>query len=194
MIYPPLASKKVILASSSPRRQQLIKELGVDFEVRTKEVEEIYPKDLKREDIATFLAKLKADAFNRAELADGEILVTADTIVCLGEEVLMKPKGYDDAVRILNQLSNDKHQVITGLCLKSNKKEIVVFVSTDVYFKNLNAEEIKYYINTYKPFDKAGAYGIQEWIGCIAIEKIEGSFYNVMGLPVQRLYEELLKF
>ena len=194
MIYPPLASKKVILASSSPRRQQLIKELGVDFEVRTKEVEEIYPKDLKREDIATFLAKLKADAFNRAELADGEILVTADTIVCLGEEVLMKPKGYDDAVRILNQLSNDKHQVITGLCLKSNKKEIVVFVSTDVYFKNLNAEEIKYYINTYKPFDKAGAYGIQEWIGYIAIEKIEGSFYNVMGLPVQRLYEELLKF
>ncbi|MBC35960.1 MAG: septum formation protein Maf [Bacteroidetes bacterium] len=194
MIFPPLASKKVILASSSPRRQQLIKELGVDFEVRTKEVEEIYPEGLKREDIATFLAKLKADAFDRSELADGEILVTADTIVCLGDEVLMKPKDYADAVRILKQLSNDKHQVITGLCLKSNDKEIVVFVSTDVYFKKLNKDEISYYLDTYKPFDKAGAYGIQEWIGYIAIEKIEGSFYNVMGLPIQRLYEELLNF
>lgn len=194
MIFPPLAHRKVILASSSARRQQLIKDLGVDYEVRIKEVKEQYPSHLKRDDIAMYLAKLKADAFKPDELADHEILVTADTIVCLGDEVLMKPKDYDDAVRIIESLSGCKHQVITAMCLKSNSKQSVYSVSTDVFFKKLTLEEIKYYVEKFKPYDKAGAYGIQEWIGFIGIERIKGSFYNVMGLPVQKLYEELMKF
>lgn len=194
MIYPPLAHRKVILASSSARRQQLIKDLGVDYEVRIKEVKEHYPAHLKGKEIALFLAALKADAFKPEDLADHEILVTADTIVCLGDKVLMKPKDYADAVRIIESLSDNKHQVITGLCLKSNVKQEVYAVTTDVFFKKLSSNEIKYYVEKYEPYDKAGAYGIQEWIGFIGIERIEGSFYNVMGLPVQKLYEELVKF
>ena len=194
MIYPPLQHLKVILASSSARRQQLIKDLGVNYEVRIKEVEERYPDHLKREDIAMFLANLKAEAFSSDDLADNEVLLTADTIVCIGDEVLMKPKDYKDAVRIIQSLSSKKHQVITGLCLKSNKKKQVHAVITDVFFKELSPIEIDFYVKKYKPYDKAGAYGIQEWIGFIGIEKIEGSFYNVMGLPLQKLYEELLKF
>lgn len=194
MIFPPLVHKKVILASSSARRQQLIKDLGVSFEVRIKEVEEVYPNHLKREAIAEHLAMLKASVFETNELAEGEILVTADTIVCAGDEVLMKPKDYEDAFSIIKKLSNRKHQVITGLCLKSNTKQIVCSVVTEVFFKELTEEEIAFYINTFKPYDKAGAYGIQEWIGFIGIERIEGSFYNVMGLPVQKLYEELCNF
>lgn len=194
MIYPPLEHIKVILASSSARRQQLIKDLGVNYEVRIKDVQEHYPDHLKREEIAMFLANLKAEAFSSEELADNEVLITADTIVCLGDEVLMKPKDYNDAVQIIQSLSSKKHQVITGLCLKSNKKKQVHAVITNVFFKELSPVEIDFYVKKYKPYDKAGAYGIQEWIGFIGIEKIEGSFYNVMGLPLQKLYEELLKF
>ena len=189
-----LQHHKLILASKSPRRQYLLKELGLDFEIRTKEVDEIYPQELKREEIVRYLAILKADAFDAATLNKNEVLITADTIVCLGNEVLTKPENKSDAVKILQKLSANKHTVITGVCLKSNTKKTSFEVNTEVCFKALSEEEIEYYIENFKPYDKAGAYGIQEWIGYIGIESIHGSFYNVMGLPVQKLYEELLKF
>lgn len=186
--------RRIILASASPRRQYLIKDLGLNFEVKTKEVEEVYPDHLKGKDIALYLAELKANAFSDDEIPDNAILIAADTIVCLNDEVLTKPENYDDAFRILTSLSGKKHEVISGVCLRSLKKTISFYATTEVYFKDLSHEEIHHYIENYKPFDKAGAYGIQEWIGYIGIERISGSFYNVMGLPIQRLYEELLKF
>ncbi len=189
-----LLERKIILASASPRRQYLIKDLGLNFEVKTKELEEVYPDHLKGKDIALYLAELKANAFHDDEIPDDAILITADTIVCLNDQVLAKPKNYEDAFQILTSLSGNKHEVITAVCLRSHKKTISFYASTEVYFKELSKEEIYHYIENYKPFDKAGAYGIQEWIGYIGIEQISGSFYNVMGLPIQRLYEELLKF
>jgi len=191
-----LNNYNIILASKSPRRSQLLSEIGIDFFVEIKEdVEEKYPSDLKHEDIAVFLSKLKAKPF----LADiqndsSKIVITADTIVCAKGKVLGKPKDKAEATEMLKLLSGIKHQVISGVTISSKQKVVSFSVSTDVYFKSLTEAEIEYYINNYKPFDKAGAYGIQEWIGMIGIEKIEGSYFNVVGLPVQRLYEELNQF
>ena len=184
---------KIILASGSPRRHQLMRDAGFDFEVRLKSTEEIYPDTLPAERIPEFLSCLKAAAF-KDELKENELLITADTIVCLGAKVLGKPQDRDGAIEMLRQLSGRKHKVVTGVCLTTSGKQQTFSAFTDVYFKELTEEEIVYYIDHYKPFDKAGAYGIQEWIGYIGIERIDGSFYNVMGLPVQKLYETLKSF
>lgn len=189
-----LLKRKIILASASPRRQFLLKDLGLNVEIKTKEVEEVYPDHLKGKDIVLYLAELKANVFNDDEIPEDAILIAADTIVCLDDEVLTKPANYEDAFKIISSLSGKKHEVISGVCLRSAKKKITFHAITEVYFKQLSEEEIHHYIKHYKPYDKAGAYGIQEWIGYIGIEKISGSFYNVMGMPIQRLYEELLKF
>lgn len=185
---------KIILASQSPRRQSLLKGLGLDFEIKVKNgIEEIYPETLQREEIAVFLAETKANAYT-SELKDSELLVTADTIVWLSGEVLGKPEDVNDAKNILRKLSGKSHYVITGVCLKTTAKEISFHSETEVHFKSLTEEEIEYYIQNFKPMDKAGAYGIQEWIGYIGVESINGSYFNVMGLPIQRLYDELIKF
>jgi septum formation protein len=185
--------KNIILASKSPRRQHLLKDLGVDFEIRTKEVEEVYPPELKREQVALFLSELKATAFTR-ELTDNDILITSDTIVCLGDRIIGKPKDRDDAFNMLSDLSGNKHEVITAVTFTSANKQHSFFVETEVYFKTLSNFEIDYYINKYQPFDKAGSYGIQEWIGYIGIEKIVGSYFNVMGFPVKEVYVALEEF
>ena len=187
-----LSNKKIILASGSPRRQQFLKELDVDFEIQLKDIEEIYPEHLQAEEITNFLAKLKASAF-ALDLDDNDILITSDTIVWLNNKALGKPKDYDDAFEMLTEMSGTTHKVITSVCLKTTDKEIIFYEETLVTFTKLSSDEIKYYLNNYKPFDKAGSYGIQEWIGLVAIEKIEGSYANVVGLPTHRLYEELMK-
>lgn len=185
---------KIILASGSPRRQSLLKELGFDFRVELREIDEVYPPNLKGKEIAEYLAKLKASVFKTEEIPDDHLLITADTIVCVDDKMLAKPKDFKHAQEMLQLLSNRWHEVITGVCLKSNKKEQIFSASTQVRFKALTLPEINYYIENYKPYDKAGAYGIQEWIGFIGISEISGSFHNVMGLPVQKLYEQLIKF
>ncbi len=188
-----IAKKSIILASKSPRRQQLLKELGIQFTVKSFDVEETYPGNLSKTEIPVFLAELKAKPFLVA-LKENELVISADTIVCLENEVLGKPADVDEATEILQKLSGKKHEVITGVSLLSKHKKTSFYAITDVYFKELTPDEINFYIENYQPFDKAGAYGIQEWIGYIGINHIEGSFYNVMGLPVQRLYEEVQKF
>ncbi len=185
--------KNIILASKSPRRQHLLKDLGVEFEIRLKEVEEIYPPELKREKVALYLSELKATAFT-ADLTDNDILITSDTIVCLGDRIIGKPKDRDDAFNMLSDLSGNKHEVITAVTLTSANKQYSFSVETEVYFKVLSNFEIDYYINKYQPFDKAGSYGIQEWIGYIGINKIVGSYFNVMGFPVKEVYEALDEF
>lgn len=191
MLARELKNHQLILASGSPRRQQFFKDLALDFEIRLKEIEETYPKNLKASEVTDYLALLKANAF---ELKSNEILVTSDTIVWLEDKVIGKPKNYEDAFVILKELSNKTHQVITSVCLKSVSKTKVFNVITKVTFAELTLEMIGYYIDTYKPFDKAGAYGIQEWIGLVGIEKIEGSYTNVVGLPTEKFYKELLCF
>ncbi|OFY99707.1 MAG: septum formation protein Maf [Bacteroidetes bacterium RIFCSPLOWO2_12_FULL_31_6] len=186
-------SWNIILASKSPRRQSLLKELGFDFEIRTKEVAEIYPPTLKREQVALFLSELKADAFV-AELNDNDLIITSDTIVCLGEQIIGKPVDRNDAIKMLQQLAGNKHEVITAVTLLSKEKRTSFYEVTEVYFKPLSLSEITYYVDNFEPYDKAGSYGIQEWIGYIGIQKIVGSYFNVMGLPVHQLYEELIKF
>ena len=188
-----LKNTKLILASASPRRQNLLRDMGLDFEVQIRDTIESYPDDLRAEQIPLYICRKKADAFVSEELKN-TILITADTIVWLDSEVLSKPVTSSDAEITLGKLSGKKHEVITAVCIKSENKLNTFYSSTDVYFKALSSDEIKYYIEFYKPFDKAGAYGIQEWIGYIGIYRIEGSYFNVMGLPTQRLYEELLKF
>lgn len=181
---------KIILASGSPRRQQFFKDLDLQFEIRLKEIDEIYPNHLKASEITNFLAELKAQAFD-GELAANEILVTSDTIVWLDDKALGKPKDYDDAFQILKSLSNKTHQVITSVCFKTKEAKETIFDITKVTFNELSDESIHYYIENYKPFDKAGAYGIQEWIGLIGITKIEGSYTNVVGLPTEKVYAYL---
>ncbi|HEY0030929.1 MAG TPA: Maf-like protein [Bacteroidia bacterium] len=193
MQFSDLNKYQLLLASKSPRRQYLLKELGLDFEVRTKEVDECFPEHLKAQEIPLYLCEKKAEAFDE-ELKDNTIVITADTIVWIEGQVLNKPENFDDAVRMLKLLSGKMHEVYTGVCLKSKHKTKSFYALTKVYFKTLSQEEIEFYINNYNPYDKAGAYGAQEWIGYIAIEKIEGTYFNVMGLPVRELYEELLKF
>jgi len=184
----------LILASASPRRISLLKELNLTFDILPLDVDEVYPTHLTDHEVARFLAELKADSFPTEKLTDKTILITADTIVCLNDEVLGKPEDREHAIEMLRTLSGKKHKVITGVCLKSKNKQAIFSNETDVYFCNLSDDEIIYYVDQFKPFDKAGAYGIQEWIGYIGIEKIEGSYFNVMGLPVQQLYSELGKF
>lgn len=188
-----IPGRSIILASKSPRRQQLLKELGYPFTVVTKEVEEIYPPHLVREQVPLFLAELKAKAFNET-LSEKDVVITADTIVYCEGKILGKPLDFQDATGILNMLSGKKHEVITGVCLHNKHTLYSFYVVTDVYFKTLSAEEISYYLERYQPYDKAGSYGIQEWIGLIGIEKIVGSYFNVMGLPVKELHEALMKF
>ncbi|MBW2960648.1 Maf family nucleotide pyrophosphatase [Mesonia aestuariivivens] len=193
MLKEKLSQRKISLASGSPRRQQFLKDLGLDFEIRLKPVEEVYSDSLRGAEIATFLAELKAQAFENS-LADNEILITGDTIVCINDQALGKPKDEAEANEMLLQLSGKTHEVISSVCLKSNQKTKTFYDKTVVYFKSLSNEEINFYINNHQPFDKAGAYGIQEWIGQIGVEKIEGSYFTVMGMPTHLLYTELLKF
>jgi len=194
MIHQRFDHYHLILASQSPRRQYLLKELGLKFEVRTTHVEENYASTLSPEEIANYLAELKADSFDTSRLDPKALIIAADTIVWLDGEILGKPSNYSEAVNMLTKLSGKKHDVITSVCLKSKDKRKSFSVKSSVYFKDLSLEEIEYYIENFQPFDKAGGYGIQEWIGYIGISKIEGSYFNIMGLPVKELYEELLKF
>ena len=187
-----LENYDIILGSQSPRRQELMQGLNLKFKVFTIDVDETYPQNLKREEIPVFIARKKADAYKDI-LKDNSLLITADTIVWLDGNVFGKPKDEEDAIKILKQLSGKIHQVITGVCITTIKKSTVFDVITDVKFASFSDEEIKYYVENYKPFDKAGAYGIQEWIGFAGIESVNGSYYNVMGLPIQRLYNELKK-
>ncbi len=182
-----------ILASKSPRRQQLLHSLGIDFEIRFNEVDEIFPDNLMPNEIPVYLAELKARSF-LPELKKDDLLITADTIVSLNGRVIGKPDNIEDAGNLLGALSGKEHQVISGVCLSSVHKQKSFYSITNVQFKKLSKEEINFYIQSSHPLDKAGAYGIQEWIGHIGISHIEGSFYNVMGLPVQKLYEEILIF
>jgi septum formation protein len=184
---------KIVLASKSPRRQFLLKELGLDFELRTLEVEEDFPETLAREEIPLYLCEHKAAAFYN-DLADDELVITADTIVWINGKVMNKPADRAEAIAMLTELSGNVHQVYTGVCLQSLYKKAVFYDMTAVHFKTLSPDEIAYYVDKYQPYDKAGAYGAQEWIGYVAIDKIEGSYFNVMGLPVHKLYNELLKF
>jgi septum formation protein len=193
MISNILGNYRVILASRSPRRQQLLKELGLTFDVIVKDYEETFPDGLNGEQIALHVASGKAQSFKN-ELKDTEIVITADTIVWCNNQVLGKPADRDDARRILKEISGNTHEVITGVTILSPTKELTFSESTKVTFEPLSDGEIDYYIDNFKPYDKAGAYGIQEWIGIIACSHIDGSYFNVVGLPVQRLYKELLSF
>jgi len=187
-------TKKLLLASASPRRSQLLKDAGFDFTViGGKDIDESIPDKLSGKDAAIYLANLKADAYSE-EITAETILITADTVVCLNDTILGKPKDEKDAFEILQSLSGKEHKVITGVTVRSSVKQISFAGETCVQFKPLSTDEINYYIRHYKPFDKAGAYGIQEWIGYIGISEIKGSYYNVMGLPVQALYEALKEF
>lgn len=192
MLRNKLASYTVILASGSPRRQAFFKELDIDFEIRVKEVEEVFSEELQAAEITDYLADLKTLPF-ADELTDNDLLITSDTIVWFEGKALGKPKNYDDAFQMLLSMSGKQHEVITSISIKNKHFQKIVNDTTRVQFKELSDEEIDYYIANYQPFDKAGAYGIQEWIGRIGIEKIEGSYFNVMGLPVHKLYKELMQ-
>jgi septum formation protein len=189
-----LTNYQIVLASNSPRRQELLKMMGISFKIMVKPVKEDYPAGLKPEEVALHLCNKKALAFNPFEIGKNELLITADTIVCLDKEILNKPADKTHAAEMLKKLSGKKHTVITGVALRSNEKTVSFAVSTDVFFKVLSDEMIGYYIDNFHPYDKAGGYGIQEWIGFTGIEKIEGSYFNVMGLPTARLFDELMRF
>ena len=205
MLKEKLEKYNIILASKSPRRHFLLKELGLDFEIKTKEVDESFRKKLNGKQIALYLCKKKAEAF-KSELKPNDLLITADTIVWINNKVLNKPADYDEAMKMLKLLSGKIHTVFTGVCLtcplheergsrgKNSVRQKNFVVSTKVYFKKLTEKEIDFYVSKYKPYDKAGAYGAQEWIGYVGVKKIIGSYFNVMGLPVKELYEELMKF
>ena len=182
----------LILASGSPRRQQFFKDLDLDFEIRLKEIEEIYPPELEAYEITNYLAELKASAFE-GELKLNEILITSDTIVWHNNKALGKPKDEQDAFKILKSLSNATHEVITSVCFKTSEKSELLHEITKVTFNELSDESIRYYLENYKPYDKAGSYGIQEWIGFIGVSKIEGSYANVMGMPTDKVFEYLSK-
>lgn len=193
MLRDDLKNYKIILASGSPRRQAFIKELGLSFEIRLKSVNEVYPEELAREEISDFLCQLKSEPF-LSELDNNDILITSDTIVWHNKKGLGKPGTKEEAYEMLQSLSASTHDVITSVCLSTSKKQLVFHDATKVKFRKLSHEEIQYYIDTYQPYDKAGAYGIQEWIGAIAITEIKGSYNNVVGLPTQKLYETLKDF
>jgi septum formation protein len=190
MLREKLKNYKIILASGSPRRQQFFRDLDLDFEIRIKEVDEVYPPNLTEEDITDYLAVLKSDAFE-GELKENEILVTSDTIVWHRNQALGKPKDYEDAFQMLQSLSNSTHKVITSVCFKTKEKTQLINETTSVTFHPITDQEIDYYLTTYRPFDKAGSYGIQEWIGYVGVAKIEGSYPNVMGMPTDKVYHFL---
>lgn len=191
MLKERLKEYKIILASGSPRRQQFFKELDIEFEIRLKEIEEIYPEHLQAQEITNYLAELKANAFSN-ELLNNELLITSDTIVWLDNEALGKPNDYDDAFLMLKRMSGKTHQVITSVCFKTNSSLYTLYEITEVTFSNIEDEAIHYYLNKYKPFDKAGAYGIQDWIGLAAISNVQGSYTNVVGLPTERVFDYLI--
>ncbi|MBR4505590.1 MAG: septum formation protein Maf [Bacteroidales bacterium] len=182
---------KLLLASKSPRRRQLLSQLGYPIDYITLDTDEHISSPLPAAEVAEYLARRKAAAYPTEKLKDDEVLVTADTVVVHNGQVLGKPATRDDAVAMLHNLSGDKHTVYTGVCLRSIVKDISFTESTDVYFRHLTDKDIDYYVDNYRPYDKAGAYGIQEWIGMVGVSRIEGCYYNVMGLPVARLYERL---
>ncbi len=185
---------QIILASNSPRRKELLGGLDIPFKIRVLDgIDESYPQDLPTKDIAGYISQKKAAAYRQSIAAD-ELIITADTIVILGEKVMGKPKDAGEAKTMLHELSGKTHQVITGVCLTTREKQVCFSVETDVTFKTLSDSEITYYIDHYHPFDKAGAYGIQEWIGHVGVTGMNGSYFNVMGLPVQRIYEALKDF
>lgn len=190
MLKDKLKDYKIILASGSPRRKQFFADLDLDFEIRLKDIEEVYPDHLQGVEITNYLAQIKASAFE-GELKENEILVTSDTIVWHNNKALGKPKDYDDAFAILKSLSNSTHEVITSVCFKTTNKTETIFDVTNVTFNELSDEAIRYYLDNCKPFDKAGAYGIQEWIGLIGITRIDGSYTNVVGLPTEKVYQYL---
>ena len=189
-----LKGKKLILASASPRRKELLSGLGVEFTVDTLNTfAEIAPEGLPHPQWPEFMAKGKSHGFHR-NLAADEILITADTMVLCCDEIMGKPADRQDAIRMINKLQDNCHQVLTGVCIRSVEKEVSFTAVADVHFGKLTHEEVEYYIDTYRPYDKAGAYGIQEWVGYAGIKRIDGSFYNVMGLPVHMLYNALKEF
>jgi septum formation protein len=189
-----LANYNLVLGSSSPRRRELLNGLGIPFTVRPLSgLDESYPASLPPADIPLHIAQKKAGAY-LPSLESNELLLTADTIVWINDAVLGKPQGRGDAIRTLQILSGQTHQVITGVCLTAANKEVAFSVTSNVRFAPLSTQDIEFYVDNFHPYDKAGAYGIQEWIGYVAVESIEGSFYNVMGLPIQRVYTELSKF
>ena len=184
----------IILASNSPRRKELLRGLDIAFDVRVQpDIAEDYPADTVPADVAVYISREKANAY-KDTIAENELIITADTVVIVGNEILGKPHDDAEAKEMLHKISGRKHQVVTGVCLTTTEKQRCFSVSTDVTFKNLKEEEIDYYIETYSPLDKAGAYGIQEWIGYIGVTALEGSYFNVIGLPVQRIWEELNRF
>lgn len=194
LLHDKLKNYHLILASQSPRRRQLLADAGIEYSLAPRfECEELYPESLPAVEVAEYLSRLKSEAYP-APLADRDILLTADTVVVAGGEVLGKPVDRADAIAIIEKLSGKEHEVITGVTLRSAGAVKSFSSHSKVYFRTLSQEEIEYYVDTYSPMDKAGAYGIQEWIGYVGIEGIEGSFYNVMGLPIQRVYCELDSF
>ena len=189
MLAEKFRNHEIILASKSPRRQELFKSLHLDFIVETRDVPEIYPESLQKQKITSYLSELKSNAFGA--LKDNQILITADTIVWQNNKALEKPQNDKEAYYMLNSLQGRSHEVITSFCIRTPKYRSIISDKTLVYFDDISAEEINFYIKNYQPFDKAGAYGIQEWIGFIGINKIEGSYFNVVGLPVHKVYKEL---
>ncbi len=191
MLLEKLKRYNVVLASNSPRRRELLADLGIEFQVRTLEgIDESYPPEMPVLEIAEYISRKKARAY-QAEMAEDELIITADTVVILGDEVLGKPADADDARRMLRELSGKVHKVVTGVTIVTANATRSFSAVTDVEFAPLSDEDIDYYVDNYHPLDKAGAYGIQEWIGCMGVRHINGSFYNVMGLPLHRLYNEL---
>ncbi len=188
-----LKDKIIVLGSASPRRKTLLRAIINDFEIKVSDLEEEYPKNLKEKEISEFLAIQKSD-FLSIKIKKNEILITADTIVIKGGQILNKPKNKTQAKEMLVFLSGSSHKVITSVCLRDQQKKLVFSSITKVFFKPLSDAEINYYVEEYKPFDKAGSYGIQEWIGLIGITKIEGSYFNVVGLPIEKLYQKLIQF
>lgn len=189
-----ITDKRIILASNSPRRRELLKGLDIDFTVRTVDgIDESYPEDMPAEDVALFISKKKAEVY-RATLCDDELIITADTVVCIHNKVLGKPQNEEQAQQMLRTLSGETHLVVTGVTLTTKEKQTAFSAKSRVTFCSLSQEEISYYVEKYKPLDKAGSYGIQEWIGYVGVEELSGSFFNVMGLPVHRLYKEIKSF
>lgn len=189
-----LNSYNVILASKSPRRQELLKGIGIDFTIMTKDVDESFPQNMSPYDVAPYLSVKKAKAFNDSELPDNYMIITSDTVVIVDDKILGKPKDAEEARSMIRLISGRKHSVITGVTVHTKHKTKTFSVTSKVSFINLDDEEIEHYVNNYKPFDKAGAYGIQEWIGYIGVDYVEGSYFNVMGLPTQKLYNILKTF
>ncbi len=189
-----LKKYNIVLASKSPRRQELLKGIGIDFSIITKDVDESYSSNMSVYDVAPYLSIKKAKAFEETELPDNYMVITADTVVIVNDKILGKPKDADEAREMLTMISGKKHSVITGVTVRTNDKIKTFSVVSKVSFEHLDRDEVEYYVNTFKPYDKAGAYGIQEWIGYIGVNYVEGSYFNVMGLPTQKLYKMLKTF